>query len=100
MTTTKGYRYCRVQDFWNGKSSAQPWDILFFNNAGEKTHIGIITEVAEDHSYFKTVEGNTNGQYSVDGIGTPGGGVCEQKYKPTTRYTKLQNGYIVHPNYD
>lgn len=105
MANTMGYSYCTVQDYWNGRQDeVLPGDIMFFSktgNTGNMNHIGIVVEAGTDErgKYILTVEGNTNGSCAPDGVGTPGGGVSYQKYRPTTNYVAMQRGFILRPEY-
>lgn len=105
MTNTKGYSYCSVQDVWKKRvTSVEPGDIIFFKSSKNSApramgHIGIVVEYNEEENYLLCIEGNTNGSCDPAGVGTRGGGVCYQKYRPTTKYSEMQRGYIVRPKY-
>ena len=105
MTQTMDYSYCSVQDVWNGReSNVQPGDILFFkktdsSNPNKMGHIGIVVSYDAEAKELLVIEGNTNGSCAPDGVGTPGGGVSYQLYRPTTNYSAMQRGYIVRPPY-
>ena len=73
------------------KKNPQPGDQIFFGNASECTHTGIVTAV--DKSKVYTVEGNTSG---ASGVIANGGGVREKSYPLT--YNQI-HGYG-RPNYD
>ena len=56
-------------------SKPQPGDQIFFGNASESYHTGLVYKV--DASYVYTVEGNTSG---ASGVIANGGGVCRKQY--------------------
>lgn len=56
-------------------SNPQPGDQIFFGNARESTHTGLVYAV--DSARVYTVEGNTSG---ASGVIANGGGVCKKSY--------------------
>lgn len=101
MTETMNYSRISVREAWQGGQEVLPGDILLFYSGGRTfCHIGIIEEVGPDCSYIQTIEGNTSGRFDPT---SPGGhsiqGVYRQRYKPTSNYPAMQNGYIIRPNY-
>ena len=72
-------------------SKPQSGDQIFFGNASNAYHTGLVYKV--DTSYVYTVEGNTSG---ASGVIANGGGVCRKQYR-------LNNGQIYgygRPAYD
>ena len=57
-------------------SKPQPGDQIFFGNAANAYHTGLVYKV--DASYVYTVEGNTSG---ASGVIANGGGVCRKQYR-------------------
>lgn len=57
-------------------SKPQPGDQIFFGNAANAYHTGLVYKV--DASYVYTVEGNTSG---ASGVIANGGGVCCKQYR-------------------
>lgn len=57
-------------------SKPQPGDQIFYGNAANAYHTGLVYEV--DASYVYTVEGNTSG---ASGVIANGGGVCRKQYR-------------------
>lgn len=58
----------------------QPGDQIFFGNARESTHTGIVYKV--DESFVYTVEGNTS---TSSGVVPNGGAVCKKRYPILSR---------------
>lgn len=63
-------------------SNPQPGDVIFFGNASNVQHTGLVYKV--DDSKVYTVEGNTSG---ASGVVANGGGVCKKSYSLT--YSKI-----------
>lgn len=108
MRNTLGCSWIYVSEVWNDttkQATISPGDILFFSKSKDPNscqHIGIIEEAGVDVSgnfYIQTIEGNTSGGCDPAGVGTPGGGVCRQRFYRYTNYTGMQNGFIVRPHY-
>lgn len=72
-----GCTYSAMYFKQNGKffSSPQVGDQIFFGNAAESTHTGLVYKV--DSSRVYTIEGNTSG---ASGVVANGGGVCRKSY--------------------
>lgn len=63
-------------------TSPQVGDQIFFGNASESTHTGLVWKVDSERVY--TIEGNTSG---ASGVVANGGGVCRKSYPLT--YSKI-----------